>query len=323
MISGGQMKTNKIFSTTAVILSFLFFLIIPAISSSSEQTNDEKTEASRLFNFAYQLLQEGDYYRAITEYKRFISYYPQAPEIPDASIGIANAYYKAEKYDDAIESYRDFLAKYPENKNFDEAVLNLADSFIKTKRTDSAIILLDEIEEKMPGSSLAEKLKILLGKNMLKEGRFDDAEKELGKVKEKSGEKEEAEVLLESLKQMKGLELKSPLLAGLMSSVLPGAGQVYAGRKKDAIFSFLLNGLFTWGAVESFNRDIYVAGAILSFFEFGWYTGNIYNAVSDTHKYNRKIQDDFLNNNLSMKMRGQNSFQNKNNYKVIAFKIHF
>lgn len=322
MISGGQMKKNNFFSISASILAFSFLICIPALSSS-EQKNDEKTEASHLFNFADKLLQEGDYYRAITEYKRFISYYPQAPEIPDAVIGIANAYYKAEKYDDAIESYKDFLAKYPENKNIEEAVLNLADSFIKTKRTDSAIILFDEIEEKMPDSSLAEKLKILLGKYMLKEGRFDDAEMELGKVKEKSREKREAEVLLGSLKQMKELELKSPLLAGLMSSVLPGAGQVYAGRKKDAVFSFLLNGLFTWGAVESFNRNIYAAGAILSFFEFGWYTGNIYNAVSDTHKYNRKIQNDFLNDNLSMKMRGIIPFQNKDNYKVIAFKIHF
>jgi len=318
------MKNNKILSGTAVTMLVLLFLLwIPALSSSSEKRNDEKKEAAHLLNFADELQQGGDYYRAITEYKRFISYYPEASDIPNAAIGIANAYYKAEKYDDAIEYYRDFLTKYPESKNIEEAVLNLADSFIKTKRTDSAIILLDEIEEKMPDSNLTEKLKILLGKHMLKAGRLDDAEKELGKVKEKSGEKEEAEVLLESLKQMRELKLKSPFLAGLMSSVLPGAGQAYAGRNKDALFSFLLNGLFAWGAVESFNRDIYVAGAILSFFEFGWYTGNIYNAVSNTHKYNRKLQSDFLNNSLSMKMRGRSSFQNKNNYKAIAFKIHF
>ncbi len=315
-------NNNLSYDLIPIILLFLFLAFFPASSPAQNQSGEEK-EAERLLKFAGNLLGEGDYYRAITEYKRFISYYPLSPKIPDARIGIANSYYKAEKYSEAIDSYRDFLNKYPENARLEEAILNLANSFIKTKDRDSAMRLLNEIEKEMPDSDVAEKLKLLLGKNLIREGRYEDAERELGNIKEKSGEKEDADKLLENLKGVKELKLKSPMLAGLMSSVLPGAGQVYSGRKKDAVFAFLLNGLFAWGAIESFNRDIYVAGAILSFFEFGWYTGNIYNAVSNTHKYNRKLQNNYLDNALALTMKGRNFLKEDKDLKSIAFKIHF
>jgi hypothetical protein len=36
-----------------------------------------------------------------------------------------------------------------------------------------------------------------------------------------------------------------------------------------------------------------VLGGVLALVEAGWYAGNIYGAVNATHKYNRKMQDDF------------------------------
>ncbi|RMF93308.1 MAG: outer membrane protein assembly factor BamD, partial [Candidatus Schekmanbacteria bacterium] len=298
-----MIRNKNIFTFFLILSSCLSFLLFPKVSLTAE---NESTEALRLLKFANELYKEGDYYRAITEYKRFISYYPKAEEIPDAEIGIANSYYKAEKYEEAIDRYRDFLSKYPKNKRLEEAILNIADSFIKTKKEESALKLLKEVEETMPNSSILEKLKILLGKHNLMEGNLNAAEKHLKSVKKESIEGKEAEKLLESIKGVRKLKLKSPALAGIMSAILPGSGQIYAGRKKDALFSFLLNGLFAWGAVESFNRDIYVAGAILSFFEFGWYTGNIYNAVSDTYKYNKNLKTEYLKENLSYKMRETN-----------------
>ena len=89
------------------------------------------------------------------------------------------------------------------------------------------------------------------------------------------------------------LPYKSPTNAGVLAGLLPGLGHAYAGRYKSAIVSFLLNGLFIWATVESFHRDHNVLGAALAVVETGWYAGNIYGAVNATHKYNRKMQDDF------------------------------
>jgi hypothetical protein len=78
--------------------------------------------------------------------------------------------------------------------------------------------------------------------------------------------------------------------------VVPGAGHLYTERPRDALVAFLLNGTFIWAAVELFDDEKYVAGGIVTFFELGWYSGNIYSAVSSTHKYNRRVKEEFLQN---------------------------
>jgi hypothetical protein len=46
--------------------------------------------------------------------------------------------------------------------------------------------------------------------------------------------------------------------------------------------------------VEAFEHKNYVVGGILTFFELGWYSGNIYSAVSGAHKYNRNKKKEYL-----------------------------
>ena len=92
------------------------------------------------------------------------------------------------------------------------------------------------------------------------------------------------------------LPRKSPLTAGILSGILPGGGQLYNGRLGDALLSFFLNGLFVTGIVKAIDhRELAVAG-VLSFFEAGWYTGNIYGAVNGAHKHNRYAVETFVRN---------------------------
>jgi hypothetical protein len=111
------------------------------------------------------------------------------------------------------------------------------------------------------------------------------------------GENKKNEMLKElSAELLEGdlIAQKSPSLAGTLSALLPGAGQLYVGRKRDAVVSFLLNGAFILGAIEAFRKDENAVGGILIMFETGWYAGNIYSAISGAHKYNRKISNDFI-----------------------------
>ena len=77
-----------------------------------------------------------------------------------------------------------------------------------------------------------------------------------------------------------------PKLAGVLS-VIPGAGQLYCGRYKDALSAFIVNGGLIWAAVESFDNELYALGTTISIFGFGFYTGNIYGAITSAHKYNQ------------------------------------
>jgi len=89
------------------------------------------------------------------------------------------------------------------------------------------------------------------------------------------------------------IKRKNPTTAGLLS-IIPGAGHLYCERKRDAFISFFLNGAMIYAAYEAFDHDLDVLGGIITFFELGFYSGNIYSAVSSTHKYNRDEKNKFL-----------------------------
>jgi len=127
----------------------------------------------------------------------------------------------------------------------------------------------------------------------MQENKWREASEDFKKVEKKSRLYDSAKYL--SAESLKGelLPYKDPVYAGIMAGIIPGLGHAYVSRYKDAIVAFLLNGLFIWATIESFHQDHNVLGGILAFFELGWYTGNIYSAVNVTHKWNRKVRDDF------------------------------
>jgi hypothetical protein len=80
---------------------------------------------------------------------------------------------------------------------------------------------------------------------------------------------------------------KRPALAGVLSALVPGAGQVYAGSWQAAAITFALNGLFIGATVELARDRSYItaaaAGTAASFF----YVGGIINAVDLARRRNR------------------------------------
>lgn len=60
------------------------------------------------------------------------------------------------------------------------------------------------------------------------------------------------------------------------------------------MIAFLLNGAMIWAAYEAFDHDNPGLGGLITFFELGLYSGNIYSATSSAHKYNQKQKHDFL-----------------------------
>ncbi len=91
------------------------------------------------------------------------------------------------------------------------------------------------------------------------------------------------------------LPLKSPLLGGLLSALLPGLGQLYAGRWVDALVAFLINGVMIAGTILlALPPTSSIAGAItLGIFASGFYGGSIYNAVSDVYRHNETVYANF------------------------------
>jgi len=98
---------------------------------------------------------------------------------------------------------------------------------------------------------------------------------------------------------LKGAQLsyKSPALAGLFSSIIPGMGKIYSGRINDGLYSFFVIGLTAWQAYDGFNRDgnNSIKGWIYGTLGATFYLGNIYGSIVSVKLYNKKLEDNLIN----------------------------
>lgn len=104
---------------------------------------------------------------------------------------------------------------------------------------------------------------------------------------------------------------KSPLVAGLLSSVIPGSGKLYAGKRGEAISAFIANaglGLVTWENYRKSGLNSFRTIAFGSAFIFS-YAANIYGAVLTVNMMETEYKENVKNTilfNLHIPLR--NSF---------------
>jgi hypothetical protein len=72
---------------------------------------------------------------------------------------------------------------------------------------------------------------------------------------------------------------RRPWLAGLLSAVLPGSGQVYAGSWQGAAVAFVLNSVSIAATVELARDQLYFASALTGTAASVFYVGSILNAA--------------------------------------------
>lgn len=140
---------------------------------------------------------------------------------------------------------------------------------------------------------LIEKSILLEGLSYARERKWEEAEKAFVKIKPDSKFYDNTKESIELSKRGKNLRKKSPVIAGLLG-IVPGLGYLYSGYEQTAVASFIVNGLFIWGAVEAFKQDNEGLGIMLGTLSFGWYSGNIYGSVNSAQRSNIKSEKDIL-----------------------------
>jgi hypothetical protein len=83
-----------------------------------------------------------------------------------------------------------------------------------------------------------------------------------------------------------GLPRKNATMAGIFSAVLPGSGQVYAGRAYDGMRHFVFDGLLICTAYWLFKEHNYTGGYLLAGFTLPFYAGNIVGAKRSAEYFN-------------------------------------
>jgi tetratricopeptide (TPR) repeat protein len=265
-------------------------LITPDIAATAET---RIIEADKQFSFAEVLLAEGDYYRAISEYKRFVYFFPENKLVETCNYRIGECYYRAKRWQEAREAFTTFIKQYPVSPLIPGALYLKGMAEKQLRRYTDALSTFERVI-KSTSSEIADKAVYQSAIIYIEMEDWQKARETFSLVPKDSSLSESASIMASELLHIDDLPKKSPVTAGTLAAILPGAGHLYTERPTDALVAFLLNGAFIFGAIELFSHDNYIAGGIVTFFELGWYTGNIYSAVSSAHKYNKKTRDDFI-----------------------------
>ena len=288
----GERKSARLRMIT-MFLPLILFLLRPGILPGAEESGRYIDEELQM-GLADEFFKEGDYYRAVTEYKRFLFFFPQSGRVEEALSRIVKSYFNGKKWDEAVATCDEWLKKFPVSSRANEAYLLKGLALSEKKELSQARFSFRKAQETSPGTALADEAQFQIARTYVKEEKWREAAEEFRKIDKTAKLYPKGEYWGKGLDRMDQVPHKSPAAAGILAAVLPGAGHVYTERYRDAAVAFLLNGAFIWGMIESFQNNNNVVGGILTFFELGWYSGNIYSAVASAHKYNKKEREQYL-----------------------------
>ncbi|MBW1852591.1 MAG: tetratricopeptide repeat protein [Deltaproteobacteria bacterium] len=283
-------RVNKYPLLIIVSICLLFLKVAPAFPEQIV------IDSAGQFGFARTCMEKGEYERAAFEFERFIHFFPDSSQVPTAHYLIGMCYFKDRRFDAARDSFFYIISSGADTLLSGNALFMIGESYYQQGVFTEAAYYFGQIIEKSLHLEVKNVATYRLGWTRMHTGRWRDASDVFCQINKFSTFYDSSQELAEQSLRGEKLPVKRPAYAGTLAALIPGLGHVYVSRYRDATVAFLLNGLFIWATVESFNEDHNVLGGILALLSAGWYTGNIYSAVNSTHKYNRKMKNDFIGN---------------------------
>jgi tetratricopeptide (TPR) repeat protein len=263
----------------------------PALPAAA---NDPLTDAEQILGFADALFSDGDYFRAITEYKRFLFLHPTDARGGRVQLQIGLSYQRGQQWDDARQTFEAIARQHPDIEIRAEAAYLIGETAFRQGRYAQAIADLRPVAERYGQTPVGERARYLLGWSYLRARRWPEASQTFESIDTSSPLFPSSRAMADAAREGEHLPRKSPALAGLMSAIIPGTGHFYTGRWRDGAVALLLNGAFLAAGIEAVSAGNEAAAGVLLFFEAAWYSGAIYGAVNAAHKHNRDVEERWL-----------------------------
>jgi tetratricopeptide (TPR) repeat protein len=277
------------------------FLIVIAVTSSdcfSQNSQIDYYSPQNIYSFAEHLYQNDDYLRAAGEFQRYL--FNSNLHANDSVIfRIGLCYELADKPEAARNYYRKIISDCPNSNFHDAAHYQIAHTYFSLNENRKSIEYIDENISVMSTDSGQCKMQILAGANYLYEKKWSTTNSYFSSLlnnKNQYNNKSTITSLCNISAKGKELPYKSKMTAGLLSTVIPGMGKIYAGRSNDGLYSFITIGLTAWQAYDGFHENGthsvkgWIYGTVSSIF----YLGNIYGSMVAIKIYNEKLDDDLV-----------------------------
>jgi outer membrane protein assembly factor BamD (BamD/ComL family) len=283
----------KIITITNCFLSlFCFYSLVQAAEKGILITEEVQLKVADSF------LEEREYYRAVTEFKKFLIFFPESNQSDYVYWRLGQAYYQGTEYDQAVKSFSSLRDRYSRGPYTPNAIYYEGLSYWKLRQYEKARASLEDLVREFPDSEAAPESLIASSLVSLDEEDIPASKKSLtqlikyypGYVKSKP-----AQDALGLLDQFQNRPQKSPVLAGVLSAVIPGAGYVYAEHYADGFTAFLVNALFIAGTITAIHQENYGLAAIVGGVGLPFYFGNIYGAANAAKKWNLAVRKELRN----------------------------
>jgi len=269
------------------LLILLFCLFLQAALAAADEAIVLTGEVQMRLGDAF--MAEGEYYRAVTEYKKYLILFPQGRQSDTALIQTGMAYYLGLEYDSAVQVFAAFRSRFPNSPLAARAAYHEGICNAKLNRLNKAGAAFETAATTETATDLAPLAR--LGRSLLKldQGDLAGTRNELNRFLADfptDPRAAKAHTALSLLPQDDELPRKSPLTAGILSAIIPGSGHMYAGHYGDGTTALLLNGLFIAGTVVAIQQENYAVAGVVGVIGLPFYIGNIYGAANAATKWN-------------------------------------
>ncbi|MFA6506242.1 MAG: hypothetical protein WCT14_09100, partial [Treponemataceae bacterium] len=245
---------------------------------------------------------ERDYFRAITEYKRerFNSAVPEDQWY--SGVRIAEAYWLSQKYESALSELfalgKNAEKLAPDRKEWLGSSMAL--NYYGLKLYPNALFYLDEVIDR--GSEFSSQPRLYRGVIRAESSLWDQAAMDFETVARSVPEAatgKAATFALEGVRSVSALPRKSELTAALLSTIVPGLGQVYSGHWFDALQAFASVGVSAFAAYGLFVYERsyggpYVYTGVMATITLTLHSSNIFGAYKTAGYFNQKQREDAL-----------------------------
>ncbi len=277
---------------TICALFFLLsvFLYCPCFAESKAVLLTDEVQ----LKIAEAFMEEKEYYRAVTEYKKYLILFPASDKCGYAHFQIGTAYYNGEEYESAAKAFALLRQSGPEESYSARSGYFEALSYWKLKKLSEAMLTFRETAAAHPQSELAPLALAASSLVALEKGDIAGSRADMTLFMARYPEHPGWDRIREArsmLSEHESLPRKSGVLAGILSAILPGSGYIYTGNFKDGITAFLINGLAAAGVATGVYQENYAVSGIVGGVGLPFYFGNIRGSVNAARKWNAAVKE--------------------------------
>jgi len=266
----------------------LFFYLGNIYGSAVEASRYSRTEREGL-------PEDGESDAAIAEYRRVLSRFPDDSTGFEARYHIGLAYLNLEQWSLARRELDLAARAASSDRQNHRARLRLGQSYLSEGSPDQGETVLRDLlrnSHDHGAEPVTAAAHYWLGVSTLRQGQWVEASGWFRNVSRRFPEAKTAagaRQLETAARRGYGLPRRSPALATTLSMVLPGSGQIYAGRFWNGLLSMALNAAAGYLTIDAFREDRRLDGTLLVTLVWSrFYFGGLQNAGRYAREFNRE-----------------------------------